>query len=34
MDVEPEQLQVIGAAFAGVGVPASPIVSAIESILQ
>jgi hypothetical protein len=34
IDVESEQLQVIGAAFAGVGVPGSRVVAAIESILQ
>jgi hypothetical protein len=33
IDVEPEQLQVIGAAFAGVGVPESRVVAAIERII-
>jgi hypothetical protein len=33
IDVEPEQLQVIDAAFAGVGVPGSRVISAIESII-
>jgi hypothetical protein len=33
IEVEPNQLQVIGAAFAGVGVPGSRVISAIESII-
>jgi hypothetical protein len=33
IDVETEQLEAIGAAFAGVGVPGSRVVSAIESII-
>jgi hypothetical protein len=33
IDVEPDQLQVIGAAFAGVGVPESRVVAAIERII-
>jgi hypothetical protein len=33
IDVEPEQLQVIEAAFAGVGVPQSRVVAAIEAII-
>jgi hypothetical protein len=33
IDVEPEQLQLIGAAFAGVGVPGSRVVAAIETII-
>jgi hypothetical protein len=32
-EIEPEQLQVIGAAFAGVGVPGTRVVSAIENII-
>jgi hypothetical protein len=33
IDVEPDQLQVIGAAFASVGVPGSRVISAIEAII-
>jgi hypothetical protein len=33
IEVEPDQLQVIGAAFAGVGVPESRVVTAIERII-
>jgi hypothetical protein len=33
IEVEPDQLQVIGAAFAGVGVPRSRVVAAIEAII-
>jgi len=33
IDVEPDLLQVIGAAFAGVGVPESGVVAAIEAII-
>jgi hypothetical protein len=32
-EIEPEQLEVISAAFAGIGVPTSRVVSAIESII-
>jgi hypothetical protein len=33
IEIEPEQLKVIGAAFAGVGVPGSRVVCAIETII-
>jgi hypothetical protein len=33
IEIEAEQLQVIGAAFAGVGVPGSRVVCAIENII-
>jgi hypothetical protein len=33
IEVEPDQLQVIGAAFAGVGVPGSRVVATIERII-
>jgi hypothetical protein len=33
IEIEPEQLKVIGATFAGIGVPGSRVVSAIENII-